>query len=804
MRGFFIKSYLKICRHPLWGDYRTLRCSTKFTIIVYLLLVLLIAIILLWTFTIEKREMMQLVKRQVWQDASYMVRFFDDREKAHLMSIRTALLQKVESVADIDELGGNSIFSSEPLDDVSRLKIPKHTSSASSFASNGQENFLPLISKEQGRELAQTESFHSIFNVLGNILQDTKKTSPRYHRQPIVVGNDGSVIVDQVDSIVVGRDGSIVIERGPSIETDNRAPHRAGHHFGEYQGVAEESDMEMPLVEVVSAYVYSSVPGFPINKYIFNLMREDKVSVEGQVRSSRLHRAKTSISKKIAYLQPPENRSQILAFSTDSPIVDPEMREDDLGYSYMSVYVPIFGEDKNSRIAVLGLVYRVEGGLLYIQRLQNMSIGFLFLVLLLSTIVVPKIAQFLDRPFRKFEKSLKELVDSNFSATVQFPNIGEFKNLSMHMNKIKEQMTVDRGASSDIQHSYERFLPKVWLQQLGRANVTELRLGDYAEKFMTVMFVDIRSYYRIAAKMSPSENFRFMNTFLEKLSPLISQNNGFIDKFIGDAIMALFPEPEGRMNVIGCAVEMQKATYEWNREFRDRVETVARMSGTTLSGGNYIHVGIGLHYGKVALGILGAADRLEGTVISSAVNLASRLENLTKYFGTNILISEETWNHCFHEDPSGKSEYTRYLGSVCVKGSETPVRIFEVFSGDRLVSREFKLSSKLEFERGVLLYEKLRFIEAIEIFSSLEDQLCQIEDANPDMMLLSNASAYEKQQQGERPTDPIRIYLNQAQVKAMTIGNVESLQMKQKRVVHSSSISIEQAVRAQSAELGGQ
>jgi class 3 adenylate cyclase len=144
-----------------------------------------------------------------------------------------------------------------------------------------------------------------------------------------------------------------------------------------------------------------------------------------------------------------------------------------------------------------------------------------------------------------------------------------------------------------------------------------------------------------------------LNDYLGRVSPVVRSYGGFIDKFIGDAIMAIFPDSPN--NAVRAAIEMQKE--------------VARMNER---GTEPLQIGIGIHTGRLALGTIGERDRMEGTVISDAVNLASRLQDLTKKLQSPIILSETTYNQISHR------EGMRYLGSVRVKGKSELTRIYAV------------------------------------------------------------------------------------------------------------------------------
>ena len=197
---------------------------------------------------------------------------------------------------------------------------------------------------------------------------------------------------------------------------------------------------------------------------------------------------------------------------------------------------------------------------------------------------------------------------------------------------------------------------------LGRTSILDVKLGDQVDVEMSILFSDIRSFTALSEAMSPSENFAFVNAYLSRMGPIIRSRNGYIDKFMGDGVMALFPESV--TDAVLAAVEMQKELDRYNEQQNQ-------------AGAPLIDIGVGINTGRMMLGTLGEADRMEGSVISDAVNLASRLEALTKRYGSKVIISEYT---CQQLDTAKIA--CREIDSVVVKGKDTPVRIFEVIDGE--------------------------------------------------------------------------------------------------------------------------
>jgi class 3 adenylate cyclase len=256
------------------------------------------------------------------------------------------------------------------------------------------------------------------------------------------------------------------------------------------------------------------------------------------------------------------------------------------------------------------------------------------------------------------------------------------------------------GNISRLSEAYFRFVPRQFLELLGKKNITDISLGDQVQKEMSVLFTDIRDFTSLSEAMTLKENFDFVNSYLGLMEPIISNNNGFIDKYMGDSIMALF---DGNVeNALNAAIEMKRTLNDYNQ---------IRVS----EGREAIEMGIGIHTGNLMLGVVGGYGKMEGTVISDAVNLASRLEGLTKLYGSSIIISQDTLIKV--EDPS--AYLFRYLDIVKVKGKQESVYIFEILDGDKENIKVAKNETKRLFAKGVEMYRGKVFSEALVIFGDI-------------------------------------------------------------------------------------
>jgi two-component system sensor histidine kinase ChiS len=223
---------------------------------------------------------------------------------------------------------------------------------------------------------------------------------------------------------------------------------------------------------------------------------------------------------------------------------------------------------------------------------------------------------------------------------------------------------------------------------------------------MTIFFSDIRQFTELSENLTPEESFAFINSYLSRIVPEISKNGGFVDKYIGDAILALFPQKNGPDMAVRTAINIQKKIQEYN-------------SHRAKCGYRPLAMGMGIHTGTLMLGVVGTKDRMQNTVISDAVNLASRVESLTKAFRVSLAISEETFKKL--EDP-GLYKY-RFVAKVRVKGKAEPVSIFEIFDGVNPSLLKRKIEANRYFEQGMMDYYQKHYAEALAGFRKVLDMI---------------------------------------------------------------------------------
>jgi class 3 adenylate cyclase len=236
--------------------------------------------------------------------------------------------------------------------------------------------------------------------------------------------------------------------------------------------------------------------------------------------------------------------------------------------------------------------------------------------------------------------------------------------------------------------SYKRFLPEEFLKILGKGDIQKVKKGDAISKNISVLFTDIRNFTSLTESMNPEESFSFINQILEYLTPVISKNNGFVDKFVGDCIMALFPDSVD--DSIKCGHEMLNVLKVYNAECRSSTSPV--------------EIGIGIHFGDVMIGTIGTENRMDSTVISDTVNTASRVESLTKSLGATFVVTKDLLSH-------SKENFKKIpIGKFLLKGKKHPMTLFQMFDQEstvdiKLFEDAFTLFESKEFEKAEILYK---------------------------------------------------------------------------------------------------
>lgn len=269
-------------------------------------------------------------------------------------------------------------------------------------------------------------------------------------------------------------------------------------------------------------------------------------------------------------------------------------------------------------------------------------------------------------------------------AIVAFQDITERRHAEAEHERFTQKL-------SQLNLAFSRFVPRQFLQFLDKDSIVEVQVGDQVQKEMSVLFSDIRDFTQLSETITPDDTFKLINSYLQCMEPTIVDNQGFIDKYIGDGIMALFG---GEVNdAVNAGIAMLHRLREYNQERRNQ-------------GDSPLRIGIGINTGSLMLGTVGGCNRMDTTVISDAVNLASRVEGLTKEYGVSLLISHHTFLGL--QQPTDYA--IRLIGQVQVKGKAELVTVYEVFDADSPEIKAGKLATLKLFTEALSFYH----LQAVE------------------------------------------------------------------------------------------
>ncbi|MFA7270686.1 MAG: hemerythrin domain-containing protein [Sterolibacterium sp.] len=232
---------------------------------------------------------------------------------------------------------------------------------------------------------------------------------------------------------------------------------------------------------------------------------------------------------------------------------------------------------------------------------------------------------------------------------------------------------------------------------LKRDSIADVELGDFVEQEMTLLFSNIRDFTSLSESILPAENFRFINSYLSTMEPVVSRHAGIIDKYIGDGIMALFPGSAD--DSVRAGIDMLHQLENYNQ-------------GRTRAGYMPIRIGIGINTGLVIMGTVGGHNRMDGTVIGDVVNVASRIEGLTTDYGTPLLISV----HTLHAIQDHSIYCIRFIDRLLIKGRYQAQSVYEVFDVDPEPLRLAKLETLRMFEDALAFYYLGRADQAQSLF----------------------------------------------------------------------------------------
>jgi len=341
--------------------------------------------------------------------------------------------------------------------------------------------------------------------------------------------------------------------------------------------------------------------------------------------------------------------------------------------------------------------------------LRLTTIIFPVAVFALAGFLVFFLARALTKPILELSTQAERFGAGDYVTEIRIKSADESGKLALVMEKARrniaqyvDELQKRKAEVEGMAASFARFVPVEFIHSLGKERVQDIDVGEAVSKETTVFFSDIRRFTAISESMSADDLFNFLNSLFEHLTPPIHAHHGFIDKFIGDAVMALFLGSAD--DALTAAIEIRKNLELFNQQRQKQ------SGGTPLQP---VDVGIGLNTGKLVMGTVGSKKRLDTTVIGDTVNLASRLEGVTKYFGTPIVISASTYNALKEKEKFN----VREIDIVTVIGKTEPVRLYECFDAQPGPVMEQKVGAQRAFAEALAAYRQGEFARSAQIFA---------------------------------------------------------------------------------------
>jgi adenylate cyclase len=240
------------------------------------------------------------------------------------------------------------------------------------------------------------------------------------------------------------------------------------------------------------------------------------------------------------------------------------------------------------------------------------------------------LSQRLSGPILRLRTSATQIASGDLDHRAELSSADEVGGLARSFNDMAASLQTSFGRQQRTLESFARFVPNKFLEAIAPNGIETIEVGQSTRRRITILFCDIRGYTAMAEVLSPTETFEFLNDYLAYMGAAIEAHGGFIDKYIGDAIMALFDEPHSD-GALRAALAMQEALVSFNRDRSRRHQPT-------------IEVGIGIHHGDVIMGAIGFTSRIESTVIGDAVNVAARIEQLTRQCDCAVLLTDAIVN----------------------------------------------------------------------------------------------------------------------------------------------------------------
>lgn len=293
----------------------------------------------------------------------------------------------------------------------------------------------------------------------------------------------------------------------------------------------------------------------------------------------------------------------------------------------------------------------------------------------------------------------------------------------MRSRRSRQQVTAAWEVNEYIAEKFRLFVPEQYLNRIAPKGVESIQLGNAREEEITVLFCDIRGFTSLAEFQSARETFSWLNAFFTKMSQAIATHHGFIDKFLGDALLAVFDRPGNHaQDSLNASVAMLQNLNEFNQNLHQyNLEQP-------------VQIGIGIHTGLGLIGTVGSDDRMDSTVIGDVVNTAARVEELTKLYGSSILASDATISHLNTTEKNFNlvtrrnkeipfiSYPSRWVDRITPRGKRQVLELYEILGTPTQSFDVGKQQTLFLYNAGLQAWHQENFVHALGYFQQVVEQ----------------------------------------------------------------------------------
>ena len=341
-----------------------------------------------------------------------------------------------------------------------------------------------------------------------------------------------------------------------------------------------------------------------------------------------------------------------------------------------------------------------------IDTISNMTY-LIFALIFLAYAIALMITLFVTlRPLRKIENSTKLLANGRKTLNVDFEGAIEFDNIAKNLEGVAKKFRENDKKLNQKDTEYQKFIARDYLKFFGKTKIDDLEVGDNVQVKLCTLFCDLRNSFFSSETLSLADNFELIKEFIKLVSTSIKKHGGFIDKFMGDGILAVF---ENEDDALASAIEIAKQL-----DYKNVVSV----------GKEAIRFGISLNSGMCVVGVVGSSKQKQFSVVSDVANLCSRIEGLNKLFGTRVLMTKNFMNNL-------KDSYSnRYVGTIEFDDLTSKIPVFESLDAYVDAKKMSIIKYLQEFESGVRFFEKKDFQKAKQFFvlcikNNHDDQLAK-------------------------------------------------------------------------------